>query len=99
MPVRRVSAALRARLGDDAAVDLLELVESGQIEREERMLSVAAERFERRLAEELAGLRVSIVREIHETKSETIKWAFLFWVTQASAFVGLAIVVYRGLAH
>lgn len=99
MPVRRVSAALRERLGDDAAVDLFELVESGQIEREERMLSVAAERFERRLAEDLAGLRVAIVREIHETKSETIKWAFLFWVTQASAFVGLAIVVYRGLAH
>jgi hypothetical protein len=85
------------RLGHDATVDLLELVESGHAEQEERVLSIAVERFERRLAEELADLRVALVREIHETRSETIKSAFLFWVTQASAFVGMFVLVYRGI--
>jgi hypothetical protein len=99
MAANQVSAALRERLGDDAAIDLLELVEFTHTAREERMLSVAAERFERRLAEELATLRVALVREIHETKSETIKWAFLLWVTQSSAFLGLSLLVYRSLGR
>jgi hypothetical protein len=97
MAVNRVSSALRQRLGEEATNDLLGLVESGNSEREERVLSIAVERFERRLAEELADLRIALVREIHETRSETIKWAFLFWVTQASAFGGLLLLVYRGL--
>jgi hypothetical protein len=99
MAVSRVSSALRDRLGHDATIGLLELVESDRAEREERMLSIAVERFERRLAVELADLRVALVREIHETRSETIKWAFLFWVTQASAFVGLTVLVYRSIVH
>ena len=99
MAVHRVSPVLHERLGHDATVGLLELVESDQAEREERVLSIAVERFERRLAEELADLRVALVREIHETRSETIKWAFLFWVTQASAFVGMFVLVYRGIGH
>jgi len=97
MAVNRVSPALRERLGHDATVGLLELVESDRVEREERVLSIAVERFERRLAEELADLRVALVREIHETRSETIKWAFIFWVTQATALGGLLMVVYRGI--
>jgi hypothetical protein len=99
MRANSVAPALRERLGHDATMGLLELVESNHVEREERMLSVATERFERRLAQELAELRVTLVREIHETKSETIKWAFLFWVTQASAFVGLSVLVYRGIVR
>jgi hypothetical protein len=99
MGVNRVSSALRDRLGHDATVGLLELVESDHAEREERVLSIAVERFERRLAEEVADLRVALVREIHETRSETIKWAFLFWVTQASAFVGMSMLVYRAIGR
>ena len=95
MAVNRVSPALEQRLGRDATIGLLELVEDERLEREERVLSIAVERFERRLAEELAGLRVALVREIHETRSETLRWAFLFWVTQASAFVGLLVLLYR----
>jgi hypothetical protein len=99
MAISMVSPALRDRLGHDATIGLLELVESNREEREERVLSIAVERFERRLAEELADLRVALVREIHETRSETIKWAFLFWVTQASAFMGLLVLVYRAIGH
>jgi hypothetical protein len=53
------------------------------------MLNLAVERFERRFAEELAELRVALAREIHDGRVETIKWVFLFWVGQMTAFAGL----------
>jgi hypothetical protein len=63
---------LRARLGDEAALGLLALLESERAEWSERVLSVAADRFERRLAEQIAGVRVElsavradIVQELH----------------------------------
>jgi len=95
MRVNSVAPALRERLGHEATVGLLELVESERSEREERMLSVAAERFERRLAQELAELRVALVREIHETRSELMRWSFIFWATQVSAFAAFVMFLYR----
>ena len=95
MRVNSVAPVLRERLGHEATVGLVELFESDRSEREDRMLSVAAERYERRLAEELSGLRVALVREIHETKSEAVRWAFVFWVTQMSAFVAFVMFLYR----
>jgi len=55
----------------------------------ERVLSIAAERFERRLAEEIARLQVAVIREIHESKSDILKWSLLFWITQFGAFAAL----------
>lgn len=51
-----VPLPLRARLGEDATTGLVELFES---ERQE-MLSLATERFERRLGDELSALRVEM---------------------------------------
>ena len=69
----RLSPQLRERLGDEAALGLLELLESERVAWSERVLSVAADRFERRLAEQIAGVRVelsavrtNIVGELHE---------------------------------
>jgi hypothetical protein len=73
MPSNRVPSELRERLGDEGVLGLLELLESERAEWSERVLSVAADRFERRLAEQIAGVRVElsavradIVRELHE---------------------------------
>ena len=95
MRVNSVAPALRERLGHEATVGLLDLVESDQSERDERVLSLAVERFERRLAEELGDLRVALVREIHEGRSETIKWAFIFWIGQVGALMGLLAFMFR----
>jgi hypothetical protein len=95
MRVNSVAPALRERLGHEATVGLLEFVATERSEQEERVLSIAVERFERRLAEELANLRVSLVREIHETRSESNRWAFIFWATQMSAFVAFVMFLYR----
>lgn len=99
MRVNSVAPALRERLGHEATVGLLELVETDRSEREDRVLSIAVERFERRLAEELASLRVAVVREIHETRSESNRWAFIFWATQMSAFVAFLMFLYRSAAR
>lgn len=99
MRTTSVPTVLRDRLGHDATIGLLELVESEHAAWSERVLSVSVERYERRLAEELATLRVAVVREIHEGRVETIKWVFLFWVGQMTAFIGLVAFVFRNGAR
>lgn len=59
------------------------------------MLSIAVERFERRLVEEFAELRVTVVREIHDGRVETFKWTFLFWIGQVAAIAGLLAFMFR----
>ena len=95
MRTTRVPAALRERLGHEATIGLLEFTDAEQTAWSDRMLSVSVERFERRLAEELGSLRVALVREIHDGRVETIKWSFIFWAGQMTAFVGLVAYVFR----
>jgi hypothetical protein len=95
MRANHVSSALRDRLGHDATVGLVDFVETADEASEERMLTIALERFERRLAEEMGAFRVALVREIHEGRTETIKWAFVFWVGQLAAFAGLLALMFR----
>jgi hypothetical protein len=73
----------------------------------EHVLSIAAERFERRLAEEIANLRVELMREMHEgfaairqematQRVELLKWSLMFWVGQFTANAALLIYLVRG---
>jgi len=66
----------------------------------EHVLSIAAERFERRLAEEVSGVRVDLMREMHngftairremsDLRADLLKWALLFWVGQFAAFTAV----------
>jgi hypothetical protein len=50
--------SLRTRLGDEATFGLIELLDSDRRQWSEHVLSLAADRFERRLAEEISALRV-----------------------------------------
>ncbi len=59
------------------------------------MLTLAAERFDRRLAEQLSDLRVTLVREIHDARVETLKWAFVFWIGQVAAVSGVLAFVFH----
>jgi hypothetical protein len=65
----RVPAALRDRLGDEATFGLIELLDTERTDWSERVLSVAADRFERRLVEEVSGLRVEFRTALHEEVS------------------------------
>ena len=86
--------ALRERLGDSGSAALVDVFE----ERDEVLMSVVAERFERRLTEECAKLRSGTVRlradlrvDIANARADFIKWSFVFWIGQAATVAGLLI--------
>jgi hypothetical protein len=92
----QVPPVLGERLGPRATEGLLELCDSSGAEWMERMLSVATDRFERRLTEELSTLRVefhqglgAVRQEVATSRVELLKWSFLFWVGQVAAIAGL----------
>jgi hypothetical protein len=85
----RIPAALRAQLGDDGTFGLIELLETERHDWSQQVLSTAADRFERRLVEELSQLRTEVVREIHSTRVDILKSSFLFWIGQVAAMAGL----------
>ena len=60
MDVDAVPAALAARLGPEATGGLLHVLDLAHGDWSDDVMSVAGERFERRLAEEGSGLRVQI---------------------------------------
>jgi hypothetical protein len=106
MRTNRVSPALRERRGHEGTIGLLELVDAGRREWSDAVLtaaadkitlavSAAADRYERRLAAEISGLRTAIVREIHDGRVEIIKWSFLFWIGQVAVIAGLLAVMLR----
>jgi len=72
----------------------------------EHVLSLAGERFERRLAQEVSGLELRLKEEMHqgfaalrqeisETRAEWLKWSFLFWIGQLGATAALLAFVLR----
>ena len=96
----RVPSALRTRLGDGGTFGLIELLDTDRKEWSEHVLSVAADRFERRLTEEISHFReeireglhnglTSVRQEIATTRVEMLKWTFVFWIGQVAAMAGL----------
>lgn len=90
-----LSTALRDRLGHEGTIGLLELFESERVAWSDHVLNLAAERFERRLAQEIAELRVAVVREIHECRVDMFKWSFVFWIGEVAALAGLLAFMFR----
>ena len=87
-----IPSVLAVRLGADASKGLGELIEAQRKDWSEQVLTIAGERFERRLVEEAAKLRVEMStlgsdlrQEIAKDRFELLKWMFLFWVSQLAA--------------
>ena len=78
---RRLPPALGMRLGQDAARELDEMLDSDQRMWSESVLTLTTERFERRLIDEVAKLRVDLAKD----RFEVLKWMFLFWIGQLAA--------------
>ena len=62
----------------------------------DEVLDTAAERFERRLTEELGKIRIEMANlraDLHEQiaamRVEILRWSFLFWIGQLAAITGL----------
>jgi hypothetical protein len=71
MQLDQVPRALQARLGDDATVALLELLDASHREARAPLIIACTERFERRLVEEVAGLRVQSAEQGAGLRHET----------------------------
>jgi hypothetical protein len=87
-----IPSVLSVRLGADASKGLGELIEAQRTDWSAHVLTIAGERFERRLVEETAKLRVEIStlgselrQEVAKDRFELLKWMFLFWVSQLAA--------------
>ncbi len=65
-----VPGALRDRLGEDGTAGLVELFQTAGRAWREDVLSVATERFERRLTEEISGLRVEMANGFASLRQE-----------------------------
>jgi hypothetical protein len=81
----RVPPALTMRLGHEGARELGEVLDTAQQTWSQQVLTVVTERFERRLIEEGAKLRVELARD----RSEIMKWMFLFWLGQVAAMAAM----------
>ena len=66
----RVPTALRDQLGRDAALALIEMLHDSARQSIDDAIDRAAERFERRLAEELAKLRVEMAQGLTSLRQE-----------------------------
>jgi hypothetical protein len=62
MAIQTVPVPLRERLGPEATDGLLHVLEVSRREWRDEVISVCTERFERRLVEEVAGVRVQIAQ-------------------------------------
>ncbi len=110
MPRTAVPVALRDRLGHDGSLALVELLESEKVIWRDDVLSLAEERFERRLAQSvadlrlefhdgLAALRVELHQGLATTRVEIFKWSFVFWVGQVAATGLLLAYMLRGIVR
>src|SRR5262249_37594137 len=104
MERNRVPLALRDRLGEPGTAGLLEFTEDRHATWRDEVLSVAAERFDRRLTEEVSKLRVDVAeaiagvrQEIASGRVEYIRSSFLFWIGQVAVIAGLLAFMLRTL--
>ena len=70
MQMERIRPALRERLGHEAAVELAALLAQSGKEWEADVLSIAGDRFERRLVEEASRLRVDMAQGLAGLRQE-----------------------------
>jgi hypothetical protein len=91
-----VPTGLRGRLGEPASAALAEMMYGAMQRAVDVAVERATDRFERRLAEELAKLRVEMAAmrvdvrsDLNGLRAELLKWSFLFWTGQVVAIAGL----------
>lgn len=78
MTVIAVPEVLREKLGPHGAQALVELLNRTSRDTRDEVVTLAVERFERRLAEELRTLETRLTHRM----SAHLRWMFGLWVTE-----------------
>ena len=97
MPAKPFPFALRERLGDSGSSALSDFL----VEKRDEVMTLVADRFERRLGEECGRLREEfralgvelrsdLKVEVANVRADLLKWSFLFWIGQIAAVARLA---------
>jgi len=87
-----IPETLRAKLGDDGAKDLVELINQSYKNLKDNFNETASGRLEQRLAETKAdlGKQINEVKEqIANVRADVIKWMFVFWAGQVALTIAL----------
>jgi len=92
MEILTVPRPLRTRLGEDS---LIELMNKANLQQKEDILIFVEEKFERRLTEEISKINERITKEILSTKTDLIKWMFIFWIGQIGAIIGILLAFFK----
>ena len=82
MSVIAIPNILREKFGESVAQALVELINQVEDRAKDRTIEIVEERFERRLAQEIARL-----------ESRLIRWMFIFWIGQFASIVGVLSVI------
>jgi len=82
---------LREKLGDDGVDALVDLVNRANEKQKEDILVFVEEKFERRLTEEIADVRIEVAR----SRADIIKWMFVFWAGQIGVVTGLLLLFFN----
>lgn len=85
MDIEHVLPALQDRLGPAATLGLVKAVNDAGREWKDEVMIAAADRFERRLVEVDAGLRL----RMSEMEGRLLRWSFAFWLGQVVALTAV----------
>ncbi len=123
MPIISIPKFLREKLGEDGPEALAKMLNEQEKETEGSIIRTAELRFEKKLSEEISGLRgdmyenrtslreemvlmntalreemvrgdTILLKEIQKSKTETIRWMFIFWIGQIGAVLGILFAVF-----
>ena len=88
--VRADLSAAEQRLNSRITTNISDLREdlSGRI-------SSVEQRLDNRITAEVSGLRVDLSEKIQKSKTDTIKWMFLFYIGQVGALAGILFVIFK----
>ena len=98
MAIISIPKPLREKLGEEGTDALVKVLNENEKELRSSVIDIAEQRFEKRLTEEIAGVRVEIADlrgSIQKSKSDTIKLMFLFWIGQIGALLGIILAVFK----
>ncbi len=97
-----IPEVLRDKLGADGAEALAQLLNQSALSMQDATLSLAEERFERRLADELGKLRgemgsleTRLTERMAGLETRLLRWAFAFWVGQFAVLLGILFAFFR----
>jgi len=89
-----VPAPLYAKVGEEGSKSLVQMFAQYH--------QFACDRFERRLAEEIAGVRIemhqgfaALRQEMASLRVEWLKWSFLFWIGHLGITLGVVAYIIR----